>query len=32
MSYPPPRYEGEGLVLSDEEKTKFFLRHDTYWT
>jgi len=22
---------GEGLVLSDEEKTAFFLRHDTYW-
>jgi quercetin dioxygenase-like cupin family protein len=22
----------EGLVLTDEEKTEFFLRHDTYWT
>jgi mannose-6-phosphate isomerase-like protein (cupin superfamily) len=21
----------EGLVLTDEEKTAFFLRHDTYW-
>jgi quercetin dioxygenase-like cupin family protein len=21
----------EGLVLNDEEKTAFFLRHDTYW-
>ena len=21
----------EGLVLNDEEKTEFFLRHDTYW-
>jgi quercetin dioxygenase-like cupin family protein len=21
----------EGLVQSDEEKTEFFLRHDTYW-
>jgi quercetin dioxygenase-like cupin family protein len=21
----------EGLVLTDEEKTEFFLRHDTYW-
>jgi quercetin dioxygenase-like cupin family protein len=21
----------EGLVLDDEEKTEFFLRHDTYW-
>jgi quercetin dioxygenase-like cupin family protein len=23
---------GEGLVLSDEEKAAFYLRHDTYWT
>jgi quercetin dioxygenase-like cupin family protein len=22
----------EGLVLSDEEKTAFYLRHDTFWT
>lgn len=22
---------GEGLVLSDEEKAAFYLRHDTYW-
>ena len=22
---------GEGLVLSDEERTAFYLRHDTYW-
>ena len=22
----------EGLVLTDDEKTEFFLRHDTYWT
>jgi len=22
---------GEGLELSDEEKTAFYLRHDTYW-
>ena len=21
----------EGLVLADDEKTEFFLRHDTYW-
>jgi len=21
----------EGLVLTDDEKTEFFLRHDTYW-
>ena len=21
----------EGLVLTDEEKTEFFVRHDTYW-
>jgi quercetin dioxygenase-like cupin family protein len=21
----------EGLVMSDDEKTEFFLRHDTYW-
>jgi quercetin dioxygenase-like cupin family protein len=21
----------EGLVLSDDEKTDFYLRHDTYW-
>jgi hypothetical protein len=31
MSYPEPRYLGEGLVLSDEEKAAFFLRHDTFW-
>jgi mannose-6-phosphate isomerase-like protein (cupin superfamily) len=23
---------GEGLVMSDEEKTAFYLRHDTFWT
>lgn len=22
---------GEGLVLTDEEKAEFYLRHDTYW-
>ena len=22
---------GEGLVLTDEEKTEFYIRHDTYW-
>jgi quercetin dioxygenase-like cupin family protein len=22
---------GEGLVLTEEEKTAFYLRHDTYW-
>lgn len=22
---------GDGLVLSDEEKTAFYLRHDTFW-
>ena len=21
----------EGLVLTDDEKTEFFFRHDTYW-
>lgn len=21
----------EGLVLNDEERTEFYLRHDTYW-
>ena len=25
------RRVGEGLVLSDEERAEFFLRHDTYW-
>ena len=28
------RYRGElpsGLVLSDEEKAAFYIRHDTYW-
>ena len=23
---------GRGLVMSDEEKTAFYLRHDTFWT
>ena len=23
---------GRGLVMSEEEKTAFYLRHDTYWT
>ena len=23
---------GRGLVMTEEEKTAFYLRHDTYWT
>jgi hypothetical protein len=22
---------GEGMAMTDEEKTAFFLRHDTFW-
>jgi hypothetical protein len=22
---------GEGLILSEEERAAFYLRHDTYW-